>query len=293
MRFLFIFYCLLYVSCATSSVVSLSQQPSKNPCVNLKKEIILRTNEGTYISKRFSKHNGSVSILDYNGYRGLLFEGGNTIESLCNKNDPKELPLITNKIITLGLAYPQKPKKILMIGMGGGSTTRYIQYHVADAIITNIEIDPEVIKLSEEYFGVSNNKNFKIIKDDGVKFLEKSTEQYDLIIIDAYGNNDSVPCANDNFYKQVAKHLSSDGVVVQNIFLKKFSLKKAIKRIGKSFRYIDLYDAGGNIIVIGYNSRITRDTIVKNATSKQRTFNFNYDLVDLYTCFYKGTIHQG
>jgi len=49
-----------------------------------------------------------------------------------------------------------------------------------------VEIDPEIIKIANDYFQLQNIPNLEIIIDDAFEFVLKTKEKYDLIIIDIF-----------------------------------------------------------------------------------------------------------
>src|SRR5262249_54546106 len=55
------------------------------------------------------------------------------IESIIDLKDPDAMPVPYNRIMPVALAYPQKTKRILMIGLGAGSISTYLGRAMPDA----------------------------------------------------------------------------------------------------------------------------------------------------------------
>jgi len=76
---------------------------------------------------------------------------------------------------------------ILVLGVAGGSVIKTLVDEIAyERKITGVEIDAEVIKMANSYFGLDQIPNLEIIIDDAFEFVLKTKEKYDLIIIDIF-----------------------------------------------------------------------------------------------------------
>ena len=74
----------------------------------------------------------------------------------------------------------QEPK-VLIIGLGGGCLTNYLDARYPDVSLTSVEIDPDMVKVARVHFNLS--ESCKVVVGDGLKFLEENKEEkYDLII---------------------------------------------------------------------------------------------------------------
>jgi len=65
-------------------------------------------------------------------YRNLLklsfqWKGWYFQESQVNLADPDDLPLLYSRAMTIAAIYPQDVKRVLMLGLGGGAITTYIE----------------------------------------------------------------------------------------------------------------------------------------------------------------------
>ncbi|MFL5761523.1 MAG: spermidine synthase [Thermomicrobiales bacterium] len=106
----------------------------------------------------------------------------------------------------------------LIIGLAGGTAAREITAAYPAVHIEGVEIDPEIARLGRRYFGLNDLANLKIIVEDGRYFLNRTTNQYDLIAIDAY-RQPYIPfqLTTKEFFQEVSDHLTSDGTTVINI----------------------------------------------------------------------------
>ena len=80
------------------------------------------------------------------------------------------------------------------------------------------EIDPDVVKVAKEYFGVVEDHRLRIHTVDGRLFLKRSDALYDLAILDAF-SYESIPfhLTTREFLRELSDRLTPRGVVAANI----------------------------------------------------------------------------
>lgn len=141
-----------------------------------------------------------------------------TLQSAMNLKDPTALRLIYSRYTSLGFAYRPDAKKILIIGLGGGSIPKKLQKEFPSLEIDAVEIDPEVIQLAKNHFNVRDGKNFRLHAQDGRLFLSRTQNRYDIIMIDAY-YSDAMPfhLATREFFELAQRKLTANGIVVANL----------------------------------------------------------------------------
>lgn len=236
------------------------------------------------IDSRESLYN-NIYIYDIDGLRHMRFSLNQRYytESVYNPNNELEIPLKYPRYMTLGLLYPEKIKRVLLIGLGGGRTSWYIHKHLPDADITIAELDPDVIKLAIAYFGIAENNKYKIINKDGRSFLMKDKNKYDVIFIDAY-QGPFVPfhLLTKEFFQLVNNHLTDSGVVIQNINPYTMLFPSTAATLNAVFQSVDYYQASENIIGIAYNSeRLAMSNLSEKAKKLQEKYQFNHSMVDI------------
>jgi spermidine synthase len=81
-----------------------------------------------------------------------------------------------------------------------------------------VEIDPEVIQMARDQFKVRDGKNLRLYAQDGRLFLTRTTNLYDIILIDAY-YADAMPfhLATREFFELAQRKLTSNGIIVANL----------------------------------------------------------------------------
>src|SRR5262249_62360647 len=132
--------------------------------------------------------------------------------------DPDDLPLRYAQVMSIATVYPETPKKILMLGLGGGSISTYLGRFLPDAAITTVEIDPGVISAAKTYFGLRETERMRYRAGDGRVFLTRDSELYDLILVDAYrGGYVPFHLLTREFYTLVKHRLTFGGAPAFNL----------------------------------------------------------------------------
>ncbi len=205
-------------------------------------------------------------------------------ESVVNLNDELELPVHYTRLMTVGMAYARELGSLLEVGFGGGRTAWYLHKNFPELSITSVELDPEVYKLAEKYFGVRAEKNFNIMVSDGRKFLRKNKTKRDIILVDAY-RGPFVPfhLLTREFFQVLRSRLAQDGVLVQNVEPTTMVFEAALSTVGSVFKNVDVYDAGGNVVIVAYDGKAKRQSSIENnarAISKERQLRYSlFDMV--------------
>lgn len=119
------------------------------------------------------------------------------------------------------LAFLLRPNitRVLFIGGGGFTGPKKFLNNYPSVQVDVVEIDPEVIKIAEQYFRVdASDSRLHIYPGDGRIFLHETSRKYDLIVLDAYSRS-YVPfhLMTAEFFKEIVGHLNPGGSVVSNL----------------------------------------------------------------------------
>jgi hypothetical protein len=123
----------------------------------------------------------------------------------------------------------------LVIGLGGAGLVNFLQHVLINNVLHIIELDPDVVKVAESYFGFDSKNSKKIIVhiDDGLKVGEQDsttsifgdiTTLFDFIVIDVDSKDNSIgmSCPPQAFLEiaylsTLKKFLRSNGILVLNV----------------------------------------------------------------------------
>jgi spermidine synthase len=210
-------------------------------------------------------------------------KGWDYTESVTNLVDPDDLPLRYAQVMTIAAIYPETPKKVLMLGLGGGSISTYLGRFMPEAAITTVEIDPGVITAAKTYFGLRESERMRYRAGDGRVFLHRNTELYDLILLDAYrGGYVPFHLLTREFYTLVKQRLAPGGAAAFNVHDGSKLYASTVKTLGDVFAGLDLYPTGsGEVIAVAGASPLDRDTLARRAAALQERHRFRFPLPQL------------
>jgi spermidine synthase len=135
------------------------------------------------IHQKKSKINNNLEITWNNGQ--LVLDSKNTNFSYGSLQK-----VLRKGLQEIGFDQIRNFKNILILGVAGGSVIKTLVDEIQfKGKITGVEIDPETIELANTYFGLKTIQNLEIIIDDAQNFIQKTEENYDLIIIDIFQDN--------------------------------------------------------------------------------------------------------
>lgn len=124
----------------------------------------------------------------------------------------------TRKMMAFLLFNPN-PKHIVMIGLGGGSLAKFCYRHLPRSRITVVEISDEVIALREEFCIPKDDERFRVVHDDGARYVERLAEPMDVLLIDAFdADGIALSLAKSDFYASAARQLTENGMLVMNFW---------------------------------------------------------------------------
>ena len=110
--------------------------------------------------------------------------------------------------------------RALVLGMGGGASIQALRAADPLAIVDAVEIDPVVVRVAAEQFGVEPDALLRIHTGDARRFLAASSDAYDVIQSDLFRGGPDIPShlATVEFYELARLHLRPGGVLMVNVF---------------------------------------------------------------------------
>jgi spermidine synthase len=138
---------------------------------------------------------------------------------------------------------PGQIKRILLLGVGGGTAIHLLRHYVQPEVIDAIDLNTVHLHIARRYFDVKPSMA-NLICADGIDWLNNYTgPRYDMIIDDMYGEEDGEPIRatklNYRWLSTLRKHLNPNGVMVLNTMSSR-ELKQAAcfthASLSKSFR---------------------------------------------------------
>ncbi len=219
-------------------------EPAGSCATDLQQRLI----EGTY-NRPF--------IVDSGPLRFLHFAVDN-VQSAMRLDEPDALCLAyTRKMMAL-LLFNAAPRRVLLLGLGGGSLAKYCHRYLPQADITVLEIDPDVIALRDEFRIPPDDARFRIQQTDAVHYLAQPAARLDAILVDACDRDGLAPAlAVPELYANLRRQLTLGGILSMNICGEPEEVENHLARIRGVFgqRLIALpAREDGNTIVLAFRS---------------------------------------
>ena len=230
----------------------------------------------------------NILVEDKGDLRCLKFnvKSSKTNQSCLNKSAPQQLVFNYTKLLFSGLLLVDNPKSILIIGLGGGTMSNTLQQIYPQTTITNVEIDPAVIKVARQYFGFFENESVSSVVQDGRIFIKRAIikkQKYDWIILDAF-NGDYIPehLLTQEFLQETKSLLNKDGILSANTF----SVSELYAHESATYKSVfgDFYNVrnykNSNRIILAAKSKLASVTLINQRASvlQERLTPFGVDL---------------
>jgi spermidine synthase len=163
-----------------------------------------------------------LQVVETRGARWLYLNEGYAVQSVL----PMDGSLPTYGVwgyYALSPAWTRggPPARVLLLGLGGGSSARSLHRLYPEAEITGVELDPEVVEVGRRFFDMP--AELRVITDDARAALHRAPlaeegERYDLIVVDAF-QFPYIPfqlCTLE-FFAELEARLAEGGALVLNV----------------------------------------------------------------------------
>lgn len=192
------------------------------------------------------------------------------VQSCMDLARPDSLDLAYTRTMMGFLLFHPRPLRIGMIGLGGGSLTKFCYRHLPEADITVLEINPHVIALRREFSVPEDDARFRVIRADGSRYVRAHEGAFDVLLVDGY-DSDGLPgvLSSKRFYDDVFDCLRPSGVMAANIHLGNEEFSLLVARVGRSFYGAPLAvkeHESGNAIVFARKDCLLAPSSVEDPT---------------------------
>lgn len=173
-----------------------------------------------------------------------------TLDGLMMVNEKDEF-IYHDMIVHVPMAVNPNIKKVLVIGGGDGGTVRELTRYNTIEHIDMVEIDEMVVRACQKYLPITasklNDERVNLYFEDGIKFIEGKTNEYDLILVDStdpIGPGEGL--FSVDFYTNCYNALKEDGILInqhESPYFDKFAkeMKRAHNKINNIFPISKVY----------------------------------------------------
>lgn len=160
-------------------------------------------------------------VVDADQRRCLRFgDGPQALNQTCVRLDrPEYIDLAyARAVTTLAISWNPRPKRVLIIGLGGGAIPSALHRLDPAMHLEVVELDPAVIDIAKKYFSFSLEAH----AGDGRAFLSNAVKRnttWDLVVLDAFDEKGIAPGLFDAAaLRDVRAVLAPGGVLLANTF---------------------------------------------------------------------------
>ncbi|MFN4342213.1 MAG: spermidine synthase-like protein [Azonexus sp.] len=167
-----------------------------------------------------------------NGQSRFLYFNVRLMQSEMSLKAPNDLAIRYTRKMMAFLLFQPRPKRIALIGLGGGSLVKFCYHRMPGTHITAVELNPEVIAFRDTFLVPADNERLQIIEGDGAKYIETADKGLDVLLVDAFDKTGFAPAlANRPFFENAYAKLSGNGVLVINLAGEKESYAGLISEV--------------------------------------------------------------
>lgn len=158
---------------------------------------------------------GHVKVVDDARFRTLYLDDGYAKQSVVRLDGEPYLRGVWGFYALAPTFTKRTPSRILVIGLGGGTSATEYRRRLPNAEIVAVEIDAGVIDVAQRFFGLPSS--VEVHCEDARAFLARDRRSFDLVVVDAF-QFPYVPfqLATREFFADVAAHLDEGGALVVN-----------------------------------------------------------------------------
>jgi len=231
---------------------------------------------------------------DDQGMRTLRFGTGGVRQSVAKVGDPDHLELPYAPVMLSGLALCPEPKRVLVVGLGGGSIPSFLHKHYPKTRIDAVEIDPVVVEVAKQFFGLNEDETLKTYVQDGRQFIEERPNTYDIIFLDAFGS-ESIPyhLATREFLQAVRRSITAQGVVLADVWGPGAnrlypSMVRTYQEVFDELYVLEVQGSANKILIaLPKKLRVSREELAQRAGAISKQKQFRFDMAELVTYGYQ------
>ena len=152
------------------------------------------------------------------GKSRYLYFNVRLMQSEISLKAPNDLAIRYTQKMMAFLLFQPRPKRIVLIGLGGGSLIKFCYHKMPGTQLTAVELDPDVIAFRDTFLLPPDDERLQVLEADGAQFLETTEKGIDALLVDAFDKTGFAPSlANREFFDNAFAKLSGNGVLVINL----------------------------------------------------------------------------
>jgi spermidine synthase len=159
----------------------------------------------------------SPEISDDGVFRRLHF-GRAYVQSEMRLDDPDALCFAYTRRMMAFLLFQPRPRHVVIVGLGGGSLTKFCHRHLPQTRITTVEIDARVIALRTQFGVPDPDPRLAIVHADAVDYFAGGNPRANVVLLDGCDDRGVAEgFRNPRFYANLRKGLRPGGLLIANL----------------------------------------------------------------------------
>lgn len=171
--------------------------------------------DGSVILRTESAYN-TIEIRETDGLRTMTLNQPRWRQSYLARPD-EGVPETYREYFALA-PFLTDVRDVLILGASAGASLTELR-HWFEVTIDAVDIDPEVVRLAQEYFGVRQDARTRLHVEDARPFLARATRRWDFVEVDLFHGGPDIPfyVATREFFTLVRERLTPRGIVMMNV----------------------------------------------------------------------------
>ena len=216
------------------------------------------------------------------------------IMSRVSLDDPLFLLGLYTRVMMLSLAWCPNPRRVYMVGFGGGRIPMVLHHYLPDVVVESTEMETTVVQLAQRYFGIELGERMRVAVEEGREYLTRRSADhlYDMIMIDCFGGSGQHPfhLSTVEFYQLCKQRLRPGGVVTTNLSVADPLIKEKIATFSCAFKAAYTYESNEACILFGSSEPpLDKPALITRAQSLVKQFGFAIPLPE-YAAVVKPTL---
>ncbi|MEP7209097.1 MAG: fused MFS/spermidine synthase [Casimicrobiaceae bacterium] len=215
----------------------------------------------------------NIVVYDEDGMRCMKFSRAATAgrQSCQLQRNPHELVFDYTRMMMGALYVEPAPRRVLILGLGGGTLPRAMASLPSVTDVDVVEIDPAVTRVAQRYFGFEAGTRVRVHEGDGRVFVKRALREgrrYDLVMLDAF-DHEYIPehLLTREFLSEVKRLLPDGGVLAANTFSSSRLYDHESATYASVFGSFFNLRAANRVIITRVGGLPERETLIRNATA--------------------------
>ncbi len=252
-------------------IVHLNEPQDADPA-----ELASRLLDGTY---------GRPFVIDDGTVRRLFFDLAYT-QSEMTIARPHALNFAYTRMMMGFVLFLPRPRHVVVVGLGGGSLTKFCLRHLGRTRVTTVEIDPDVIGFADLFHLPEQHERYALIHANAVDYFAATKDRADVVLLDGCDQQGIAPdFCDERFYRNIRACLRSSGLLVMNLVGSAQTCSANLRTIREVFAddlIVQKVADGGTQVVFAFNdASFVPDWPDVQRRSRQVTFGHDLGLADL------------